>query len=144
MMRNTLRIIKVCQTSSIPFIFEHPTGSFAFKTPEWKQVLANPKCDSAQVHLCAFGARWRKATKLVLYNLDRSRLEWIQSRLCHGRHLCDFSLKPHVILKGKDPAGISWTRRAQEYPTRFCNLIASLLAEPAQAHRIQRLWMRTH
>jgi hypothetical protein len=62
----TIKILKLCITNNVPAILENPPSSFLWKYPALAPLLA--KGDHRTVHMCAFGARWRKAAGVHFFN----------------------------------------------------------------------------
>ena len=82
--------------------------------------------------MCAFGTRWRKATRLLAWNVS---LDSLSNRMCHGRKgICQFTGKPHIVLSGADPVSKrNWTSLAGKYPEPMGRTVATALALAAHA-----------
>ena len=59
----TIQVIKCCNKISFPFILEDPVSSYAWHDSQLKNALC--RSVMADVHQCAFGARFRKATRFM-------------------------------------------------------------------------------
>jgi hypothetical protein len=60
----TIAFIDVCNQIFIPYVLESPLSSYIWQDAKLQQVVRNGEV--ADVHQCGFGARFRKATRLVL------------------------------------------------------------------------------
>eukprot|EP00959_Pyramimonas_sp_CCMP1952_P272081 5688894-Pyramimonas_sp.AAC.1 len=75
--------------------------------PRLARLMSDVSCTSAVGHLCQFGARWRKATRIVGWRV--SGLDGVAKRCCGRGGLCSKSGKYHVVLSGAAPGGRKWT-----------------------------------
>ena len=97
-------------------VIENPASSRLWESPPFRHLLKKFPC--VEVHYCAFGTEWRKATKLIYVNIDFGSL---MKYKCHGRGECDFTGNKHLQLSGKDPvSGKMWSSVASAYPPRLC------------------------
>jgi len=96
--------------------------------------------EEVEIDFCAFGAPWRRRTRLWGWNLSLVGL----CKPCRGGKVCSFSGKPHIRLSGRDAAGSSIVRMAEPYPVGLCRALAirfcsahqeALLAAMLQATR---------
>jgi hypothetical protein len=62
----TIKLLKLCIHYTIPAILENPASSFLWKYPVLAPLLAIGQ--HRVVHMCAFDARWRKATGIHFFN----------------------------------------------------------------------------
>ena len=56
------------------------------------------------------------------------------ARICRTtrqEHVCQYSGCPHITLRGRDPQGIPWTRRAQDYSHDFAEVLAKVMFDSA-------------
>jgi len=130
----TCRLIKLCILHLIPCILENPDTSMIFKAPPLVQ-LAKHSCSSvARCCMCAFGARWRKHTKVLGWHIN---LDAFCLPLCCGpKGVCIYSNRKHIVLSGHSAeTGKSWTSIASAYPRRFAETAAGCLLE-AGAQRL--------
>ena len=82
-----------------------------------------------KLDMCAFGARWRKFTKVACWARHHPEAPAVARCTCR-KGLCSFSDKPHIVLTGHDPvSGILWTRLAEPYPSKCCNYFASIITK---------------
>jgi hypothetical protein len=125
--RLTARWIRRCVLQGVPVMLENPLTSLLWRCPCLETLFRHPAFRSAHFTMCAFGARWRKATRVAAWHLDVSSL---QGKVCTSRnHICDFSCRPHLRLHGNMPSSsIAWTTAAAAYPRRLARELASLLA----------------
>ena len=140
--RVTARLIRACLAARVPCGLENPQTSLLWGSPFLRRLVAHPRAQVLDLHLCQCGARWRKATKVVLWecvNCPQVALK------CSGRRgVCSASCKPHIVLAGRDPSGGLWTRRAQAYPPRFARVFARALADGSEHLCLQNLTRFTH
>ena len=74
----------------------------------------------ADVDMCAFGTRYRKATRFAVFFVND--LGVLANNCCQGRRgVCSFSNTPHVWLEG------AATTRAAEYPWKLAAALARAL-----------------
>ena len=83
-----------------------------------ERLLTAVDCEQRVVDMCAFGAHWRKRTRVVCW--ARYHPPGAVCR-CNGRKgMCGFRDSRHITLSGVDRStGLLWTRLAEEYPRRF-------------------------
>ena len=115
--------IDLAEHYSLRWVLENPYTSRIWLTPHVR-ALQSLGATLHELHFCAFGTPWRKATGLLSNFCQLSSL----MRTCHpisGR--CEFTGKKHIVLSGKDATGIWLTRRAQPYPFEMCRQIAACL-----------------
>ena len=123
LMRVSSQIMQRCYDMHIPVFLENPHTSFLWQMPLIKKFVSMPEANFRVSDACQYNARWRKRTGiLALHAYHDSNL----CQLCRGTGgLCSRSNKPHITLTGKDPAsGLLWTRIAEPYPHKFCNMYA--------------------
>ena len=136
----TARLIRACLAARVPCGLENPQTSMLWQSPFLRRLVAHRCAQVLDVHLCQYGARWRKATKVVLWECVTCP---DAARRCSGRRgVCSATGKPHVVLSGRDPSGGLWTRRAQAYPRQFARSFA--IADASELLCIQNLTRFTH
>ena len=87
----------------------------------------------AGLHFCQHGAPWRKATRLVS---NAPCFEELSGK-CHARNfLCSSTGLRHLVLNGKDPTGVAWTKTCGTVSACFlpenCLLdVKALVEQPA-------------
>mgnify|MGYP001209000612 CR=1 FL=1 len=113
-------------------MLEHPINSRIWHTPELVSLARKHHGLFVTLDQCGYGAKWRKRTKLMCFNVfpeDLSKL----SRLCRGPNgCCSFSGNPHVILEGLASPGVKWTAVAAAYPRRLADLMVQTLLAPSR------------
>ena len=62
----TIAFINVCNQHFIPYVLENPLSSYVWQDAKLQHVVRNGEV--VDVHQCGFGARFRKATRLVFGN----------------------------------------------------------------------------
>ena len=126
LIRNTLTIIRVATACKVPWALENPRSSLLWQVPEMCSIARQSASSYTDLHMCGFGSRWRKATRLLSSRIAKMD-EMIRKCCPSAAGVCSFSKQPHIRLQGRDPHGVSWTRRAQEYPALFCARLSELL-----------------
>jgi hypothetical protein len=123
-MSATACIVRACSSAGIACILENPGQSMLWLAPPILRVCQISTHRSCTVDFCQFGARWRKRTRLALWNC-----QFVEPALCKGRGgICSRTGKHHIILSGKDPKSSQlWTQLAQPYPVQFARFLANLL-----------------
>ena len=56
------------------------------------------------------------------------------SRMCHTtrqERVCQYTGCPHITLRGRDPQGTPWTKRAQDYSPGFSDVLAKVMYDSA-------------
>ena len=125
----TLRIAIACAEHQVPFIVAHPHSSKLWALPEFQSLAALSCSQVAVIDFCAYKARWRKRTSLLLGHIDPSDAARLRSRCCSGRGgYCSFSSRRHFRLTGLGPAGLPWTLHSQPYPPPLCRDLGHLLS----------------
>ena len=118
------RIISLCSSLGAPFLLENSQTSIM-----WHARLARPvgdvSCASAVGHLCPFGARRRKATRVAGWHV--SCFDCIKKGCGGRRGICSRSGRCHIALSGAAPGGRRWNAIAAEYPKLFASTLAPLL-----------------
>ena len=134
---NLMRILRAAHACSVPWVVENPHSSFLWQAPSFVKMAAQDRVDTAVVDQCAFGARWRKRTRFLIGNVPSDEIASLQ-QLCRGQHgICGFSRKKHLVLQGKAPGNVNWTRIAQEFPPGLARRLARTLLAPARATELQ-------
>ena len=125
-LRRTIYLIKACIAARVPVCLENPQSSLMWHAPGMNALLRSPSAHTHTVCMCAYGARWRKATTIASWCSDMRDLS---QHMCHGRRgMCDYSRGRHIQLSGRDPAGVLWTSIASVYPKKLAQQLATLLA----------------
>ena len=132
----TCKVIRLAMKWKVATYLENPAGSLMWHVPELGRLLRAPSAQRIQLHLCQYGAPWRKATcvaawhSLPLLNL---------SLRCSGRSgICSRTQKPHVILSGHAPQGPHFTRLAAEYPKPFAQKFSRVMQRSFEDKRARR------
>ena len=128
---HTVLLLDAATKYSVPWVLENPPSSLLWSEKGVQRLAQLEESRSIRLHMCAFGARWRKPTMLLCNRvLHPERLQKL-CRTVAPDYLCSFTQKPHIALRGKDSNDIPWTRRAQEYPPQFASQLASAILETA-------------
>ena len=133
-MRVTGRLIKLFKKHALPTTLENGINSMLWFAPEIQEEM-DKDCMQLTVDYCLMGMRWRKRTRLAGWNLDKEvrARAWKNRkglRCSSKKGCCDRTGKPHVRLTGW-ARGMALTKKAEEYPRKFANLICNLLCGKA-------------
>ena len=116
----TLKLCEVCLELGVHFWIENPDSSRFWKQDgalSWKKILASGGVADYRTDQCTHGTPWRKRTKF--------------RTTCHlggQRQMCKCT-RPHRVLRGRcKEAGVNWTKVAESYPRRLCDLLACAMA----------------
>lgn len=125
----TLAVLSECNRQKIPWSLENPYSSVLFKIPQIANLISCEPSSFIRSCMCAFGARWRKPTGVLVGNVCTSFASEVLCRHCKNKNgICDYSNKKHIILSGSAPGAVPWTRIAQAYPKDFSDALADTLA----------------
>jgi hypothetical protein len=137
-MRVVARIVSVAIECEVPVIIENPECSYLWSAPEMLTLPHKFMFREIKYDACAFGARWRKRTRLWCWGCSS---DVTFPSLCHGQSLCSYSHKHHIILSGRDPISKTlWTSLACAYPQALAAQVAYLLVSAANDLRSSRTW----
>jgi hypothetical protein len=118
----TIFVIRLCNKCNVPWMLENPSSSYLW----CDKTLQRHVNAYADIHQCAFGAHWRKATRFGFGNISSEQIQKFQDPCCrcHGKHgYCSFRPShKHIQLNGS-----AMTRAAAKYPPRLSRIIASTL-----------------
>eukprot|EP00438_Fugacium_kawagutii_P003956 Skav200396 [mRNA] locus=scaffold1919:156792:162160:- [translate_table: standard] len=118
------KVTMLASSLGLRWVMENPWTSRIWLTSQVQTLLRNGAV-LQQLDFCAYGMPWKKSTGLLSYNFPSLKSIMMT---CHpSANRCEYSGHRHITLTGKDSSGMWWTRRAQPYPPRMCQLIASLL-----------------
>ena len=123
LLRATIRMIHSLGKQGIPFSIEQPRTSYMWQDRRLQQALTLYGVYYADIDMCAFKTRYRKATRIALCFVQDPGILGDERRCrCHGRHgVCSFSHKQHVWLEGAS------TTRAAECPWPLAQALAKAL-----------------
>ena len=130
-LRAAISLIKVFHKLKIPWILEHPHASFAFQTPELKEIMAQTNVSAAVLDQCRYGTPWRKRTRVLCGHVTDQDLTRL-SLMCTGSGGLCGNGRGHVILQGSS-GGRDRTAAAQAYPQRLATAFAQVLTSSARA-----------
>ncbi len=123
--RATCRLIEFADGLNLPVILENPVNSMLWIVPRLVKLRSRPSCQVVLLDQCRWGTRWRKRTRVAAWNcqgIDHLNL------LCTGRNgICSRSKRHHIVLTGRAPCGVPWTRLAQVYPKPLANRLGDVL-----------------
>ena len=116
-------LVKLCIKRKVPVVVENPQSSRLWLWPELQPLLSRASSNIV-LHQCQFNSSFRKATRLVAWNIDITALE---KRCKPKQNLCSASGKPHQVLEGRKGKEGFWTSIASAYPPALCTSIVGLL-----------------
>ena len=125
MMQFSFHVFQLCKRLGIPCTIENPTTSMLWLVPEAVQAISEPQAAFEKCEFCMFGKPWRKSTKFLGINIGLAELSCY--RCIHKpAGLCRRTMRPHVVLTGKDPSAPHQfrTHTAQAYPRKLCQVLA--------------------
>ena len=106
---------------------ENPATSYLWQHPSIAGLLRLQNVVLVTLHYCQFGERWKKPTSLMVANAPAMHAVALTCESSRG--ICSATGCHHIQLRGRDPTGTFWTLRAQPYPTKLCQLIASTILQ---------------
>ena len=132
-LRSTVDIIRACIDSAIPVALENPAASRLWHGPGLVELRQHAACRGARLDFCAYGAAWRKPTKVLTWHCGP--LESLQRR-CKGHGgVCGRTSRPHTVLQGRSETGQMHTSAASPYPREFAIAAAQALSAAAERMR---------
>ncbi|CAK0897173.1 unnamed protein product [Prorocentrum cordatum] len=121
-----ISICYACLASGTGFSLENPRTSMIWDLPDMAKLLTMDGVRVVEMVYCAFGARWKKPTR-ILTNVQA--LEELECK-CSQDH-------DHQELRGRDSQGRLWTRLAAVYPPRLCKAYASCVAKAVSNNELK-------
>ena len=91
-----------------------------------KDLMLHPHARHTIIDQCQYGTRWRKATRLQGWFVG-DPLPELQLRCRCRRGLCSASHARHIVLQGRGPGNVNWTKLAEGYPSKLVPCIARWL-----------------
>ena len=118
--RVTVKLTLFCIRGGKIVSFENPRSSRIFALPPVRRIAV---MGSEMIFpFCAYGERWQKYTKALFWNCPP--LAKLSRQCVSNKGVCQFTLKPHIILQGKNEHGLDRTKEAEPYPKRWCTAFA--------------------
>ncbi|CAK0825583.1 unnamed protein product [Prorocentrum cordatum] len=121
-----ISICYACLASGTGFSLENPRTSMIWDLPDMAKLLTMDGVRVVEMVYCAFGARWKKPTRIVT---NVQALEELECK-CSQDH-------DHQELRGRDSQGRLWTRLAAVYPPRLCKAYASCVAKAVSNNELK-------
>ena len=109
----SIALIQLAHQHNIPWSIENPRSSKLWNFPPMAECLGRLKCFDVIFDLCRYGCPYKKTTRITT---STPQLAARGKRCTCGTN--------HVWLRSGDA-----TQKAGAYPTKLCNLWASLLSE---------------
>lgn len=107
------KMIAICISLRIHYWFENPDNSHMWYQKVFLELLRDAAHRFFRTDFCVYGTAWRKRTRFI----TSSRLGNTK-RLCNRQHV-------HQVLRGRSSQfGKCWTKVAEPYPRKLCNLLA--------------------
>ena len=138
--RLTAVVCRICRLAircNVSWVIENPLTSRLWQVPEVKRLMGHALVQLCRYDFCAWGAPWRKATRLLSYCMPELHAAAVHCNSTGG--ICSFSRKPHFILQGSDPAGVFWTARSEPYPPRLCSCWAKHIRSSIVENHLQKI-----
>ena len=130
-LRISCSLIRLGLAHQLAMVLENPDTSMMFHAPPMLQLARRCACQQTRFCMCAFGARWRKPTRLLAWNVSLPSLDQC---MCTSHKQCQFSGKSHIVLSGTDKVSKrSWTSIAGQYPRKLGSACARDLALAAHS-----------
>ena len=92
-LRFALGLISLCRSMGVPVYLENPGTSWVWSTPKLRSLVTASDAAVYNLDMCAFGARWRKFTKVACWARHHPEAPQI-ARCCCRQGFCSFSGKP--------------------------------------------------
>ena len=107
------KMIAICISLKIHYWFENPDNSHMWYQRVFHELLRDAAHRFFRTDFCVYGTAWRERTRFI----PSSRLGNTK-RLCNRQHV-------HQVLRGRSSQfGKCWTKVAEPYPRKLCNLLA--------------------
>jgi len=137
-MRQSAEFIRKCIQHHVPVMLENPATSMAWSFPPIARLLRHTSCFVINFDQCAYGAPWRKATRVASWHCGTHPELAVK---CSGRRgICSFTDKHHIVLTGASKcAKVLWTSLAQGYPSHMSSAFANVLTSAANNLQLARL-----
>ena len=136
-LKAAMKLIRLFHRLHIPWVFEHPHSSFAFKTDELTKIASAEHVHERVLDQCRFGTPWRKRTRLLMGHIDPQDTERLRL-MCGGSGSTCHTGRKHVVLAGRSPSGGTMTAGSQSYPMKLCEALAHALTSEARASLYNR------
>ena len=140
-------ILERAQLLGVPWLVENPASSLLWRERLFRRFGRLETVKIIKTHLCGFGCPWRKPTSLMCSRLAAPERLERTCTTCLPLKVCSFSGRPHIPLRGRDEAGMAWTRRAQAYSPQFSQQLARVFIDGAwflefqdRLQEMDRLW----
>ena len=130
------RVIKLCIRMKIPVAVENPCTSFLWWTTPFAQLYESHPPHERNFDFCSYRKPWRKRTRLWSWHLCLERV----GKICSSKQgICDFTGKPHSILKGT-LNGQFLSKIAEPYPAGMCAQVAHSFVETFEDQIMYGMW----
>ena len=92
-------------------------------------LRARTTSSKSQHHLCqrAFGTPWRLRTRLIAGHCGFQDILSLAECSCDEHHVCAYSRRPHIQLRGSDLNGRQFTTRCKVLPRRLCSKLCNII-----------------
>ena len=122
------RIISLCRALGTPVLLENPLSSQIWSAPRLAKLTAGTDSCRSHCHMCQYGTRWRKATRLQGWHV--SSMSPLSCKCQSKDGICSRTKRPHIELSGTAPGGRKWTSLAAAYPLLSLLLPLLFLSSP--------------
>lgn len=132
-LQQSLIIIKMCLSMSVPCGLENPLRSMMWSLPDLICLTKLPCWQQLVCDFCCFGTKWQKPTRCWLWHARPLPFD-VQAMKCNlkfmnGERVCKFTGEKHVQLSGAAKSGGFRTKQAEEYPNAFAQWAVQLLSK---------------
>ena len=123
MTRFITHLLRECKFYGVAWTLENPATSRLWILQPIKSLLRMRGVQTVQCDFCMFSGCFRKRTTFAFWKID---LAVLATFVCRGapRGICARTKLPHQQLAGLASNGQFWTKVAEPYPRKMCNLIA--------------------
>lgn len=139
-LRAALSLMREGIAAGIPVVAENPESSLAWQVPFFARAAKNNAVQQVTMDFCAFGAAWRKSTRLWSAHCDLQTL----AKRCGGAPGWCHTGKRHIRLSGRGPDGRLRTKIAEPYPQMFARQAAAALVAAADRIELSHVFTLGH
>ena len=139
LMHFSAKCLRLCISRRVSASSENPRLSRLWLCPPTCALGRSHHVTFEHCDFCMFGTHWKKVTGIMACFLDLSGLSRFR---CLGSSpgICARTGNRHFVLSGVDSSGKFWTKRAEPYPLRFCNLLAKMYVNCLARQKAEGFW----
>ena len=137
--RVVISVILAALRRGLTVTVAHPESSYLWSCPGVKALTRRKNCQQLVVHMCQYGAKWRKSTNICAWNFEEAgRL----AATCSGPHTCSVTGRKHFVLAGRGPKGEWLSARARDWPAPLCHANAETWERHLWDDHLASNWQR--